>query len=75
MIDDYIEDDIEANFDIVKWHEWITWFIRAIVSISLLVALSIILKYALIEPYSIQMLELEAEFNYEPAAKKGDREI
>lgn len=75
MIDDFIEDDIEASFDIVKWHEWITWFIRAIISISLLISLAIILKYALIEPYSIQMLEIDIQTNYEPAAKKGDREI
>jgi hypothetical protein len=51
------------------------WITRFVISISLLVALAYILKYTLIEPNSIQMLELSIEFNYEPAVKKGDREI
>lgn len=51
------------------------WITRFVISISLLVALAYILKYTLIEPNSIQMLELPIEFNYEPAVKKGDREI
>jgi hypothetical protein len=40
-----------------------------------MIILGFILNYTLIEPYSIKMLELSIEFNYEPAAKKGDREI
>lgn len=51
------------------------WLIRFAIAWPLMMLLAFILKYTLIEPYSIQMLELEAEFNYEPAAKKGDREI
>lgn len=51
------------------------WIARLIISFSLLIILGFILNYTLIEPYSIKMLELSIEFNYEPAAKKGDREI
>lgn len=54
---------------------FIVWLIRLSISFPLLVLLAFILKYTLIEPYSYHMLELPIEFNYEPAAKKGDREI
>lgn len=76
MTIDYIEDEIEeANADNERLSGIFNWLIRFIISFSLLVGLGFILKYTLIEPYSYQMLELPIEFNYEPAAKKGDREI
>lgn len=72
MEDDYYEDEIaEANFDIARWHELSIWLIRAVISIPLLAALALILKYYLIEPYSISVLEFEFE---SVPMKKGDRE-
>ena len=61
---------------LLKLDEWLNWIFRFIISVSLLVILAHVLKYNLIEPNSIQMLELSIEFNSnEPAAKKGDKEI
>lgn len=72
--DDWVEIDRNENL-FLTIEALLDWSIRFVISFSLLVILGFILKYTLIEPYSIQILELEAEFNYEPAAKKGDREI
>ena len=73
IFEDYIEDEInEAGEDDKNIAGIFNWIIRFIVSFSLLVGLAFILKYTLIEPYSYQMLELPIEFNYEPAAKKGE---
>lgn len=68
------EDETTVPY-LLKLDEWLNWIFRFIMSISLLVILTHILKFNLIEPNSIQMLEIPIEFNYEPAAKKGDREI
>ena len=69
-----IEDETLVPY-LLTLNEIQNWITRFVISFSLLVALTYILKYTLIEPNSIQMLELPIEFNYEPAAKKGDREI
>lgn len=69
-----IEDETLVPY-LLAINEIQNWTFRFIISFSLLIALAFILKYTLIEPNSIQMLELPIEFNYEPAAKKGDREI
>lgn len=69
-----IEDDTLVPY-LLALNEIQNWLMRFIISFSLLVGLAYILKYTLIEPNSIQLLELPIEFNYEPAAKKGDREI
>lgn len=72
--EDWIEIDKNENL-FLTIDACLGWAIRFVISFSLLVILGFILKYTLIEPYSIKMLELSIEFNYEPAAKKGDREI
>jgi hypothetical protein len=75
-LDDYIESEIEeANLDNERLTGIFNWIVRFVISFSLMIILGFILNYTLIEPYSIKMLELSIEFNYEPAAKKGDREI
>lgn len=48
-----------------------SWTLRACISIPLLAALALILKYYLIEPYSVSVLEFEFE---SVPMKKGDRE-
>lgn len=76
ILDDYIEGEIEeANLDNERLTGIFNWIVRFVISFSLMIILGFILNYTLIEPYSIKMLELSIEFNYEPAAKKGDREI
>lgn len=76
ILDDYIESEIEeANLDNERLTGIFNWIVRFVISFSLMIILGFILNYTLIEPYSIKMLELSIEFNYEPAAKKGDREI
>lgn len=76
ILDDYIEGEIEeANLDNERLTGIFNWIVRFDISFSLMIILGFILNYTLIEPYSIKMLELSIEFNYEPAAKKGDREI
>jgi hypothetical protein len=72
--EDWVEIDRTENL-FLTIDALLGWTIRFVISFSLLIALAFILKYTLIDPNSIQMLELPIEFNYEPAAKKGDREI
>lgn len=72
--DDWVEIDRNENL-FLTIEALLDWSIRFVMSFSLLIILAFVLKYTVIEPYSYQILELEAEFNYEPAAKKGDREI
>lgn len=70
---------MEENYELAPYlltiKEWENWLIRLAVSLPLLMLLAFVLKHTLIEPNSIQMLELNIEFNYEPASKKGDKEI
>ena len=72
--EDWIEIDKNENL-FLTIDAYLGWAIRFVISFCLMLILGFILNYTLIEPYSIQMLELSIEFNYEPAAKKGDREI
>jgi hypothetical protein len=67
-----MEDDDVVPY-LLAIREWENWFIRAVISIPLLIFLAFILKYYLIEPYSTRMLEFDIEFESVPM-KKGDRE-
>lgn len=67
--EDYYEHAIEASFNAVVLHEVLEWIIRAFISISLLVCLAFVLKYYLIEPYSVNVLELNVEFDNIPAQR------
>lgn len=50
-----------------------SWLIRLACCIPLLMLLALTVKWKLIEPYSINVVNFDVE--PEPVAKKGDREI
>lgn len=84
-----IEDDTLVPY-LLALNELQNWIMRFIISVSLLVALAFILKYNLIEPYSMSVIEFELKVdqilplqpdtskNYEDQifrSEKADREI